>query len=114
VLEPAHLRGSEGEQMKTGRVLIGAVLFLGAGIWVIFTYCNGTVGLNFGYPISTTKITVDITTVGVPVIVGIPLVGFGMLLMTVAFIAAIVAQFRRPRVVAKEDVSPRRDMPFEE
>jgi hypothetical protein len=100
--------------MKTGRVLIGAVLFLGAGLWLIFAYCNGTVGMNFGYPVSVTKLTFDITTVGVPVIVGIPLVGIGLLLMTIAFIAAIVAQFRRPPAVEREDVSPRREMPFEE
>jgi len=100
--------------MKTGRVLIGAVLFLGAGIWVLFEYCNGTAGMNFGDSLSACKLTIDITTVGMPVIVGIPLVGFGMLLMTIAFIAAIVAQFRRPRAVAKEAVSPRREMPFEE
>ena len=100
--------------MKTGRVLIGAVLFLGAGLWVIFGYCNGTVGMNFGDSLTAWKLTLDITTVGVPVVVGIPLVGIGMLLMTIAFISAIVAQFRRPRLVEREDVSPRREVPFEE
>jgi hypothetical protein len=100
--------------MKTGRVLIGAVLFLGAGIWVLSEYCNGTVGMNFGDSFSACKLTFDVTTVGVPVVVGIPLVGIGMLLMTIAFIAAIVAQFGRQRAVEKDDVSPRRDVPFEE
>ncbi len=100
--------------MRAGRVLIGAVLFLGAGLWVIFAYCNGTTGLNLGYPISGCKLTIDLTTMGTPVVVGIPLVGIGLVLMLIAFIAAIVAQFRGPRVVVREDVSPRRGMPFEE
>lgn len=100
--------------MKMGRVMIGAVLFLGAGVWVLFSYCNGTAGMNFGDSLTAWKVTIDITTIGVPALVGIPLVGIGMLLMTIAFIAAIVAQFQRPRAVAKEDVSPRREVPFEE
>jgi hypothetical protein len=100
--------------MKTGRVLIAAVIFLGAGLWVTFAYCNGTVGMNFGDSLAACKLTIDITTMGVPVLVGIPLVGIGMLLMTIAFIGAIVAQFRRPQAVVHEDVSPRRDVPFEE
>jgi hypothetical protein len=99
--------------MRTGRVLIGAVLFLGAGIWVLFAYCNGTTGLSFGYPLSGCKLTLDITTIGAPVLAGVSLVGMGLLLMAIAFIAAIVAQFQEPRVVVDKDVSPRRDMPFE-
>jgi hypothetical protein len=27
--------------MKSGRVLIAAVFFLGTGLWVLFEYCNG-------------------------------------------------------------------------
>lgn len=99
--------------MRTGRVLIGAVLFLGAGIWVLFAYCNGSTGASFAYPLSGCKLTIDLTTIGTPVVVGIPLVGIGMLLMAIAFIGAIVAQFRGPRVELREDISPRRDMPFE-
>ncbi len=99
--------------MKTGRALIAAVLFLGAGLWVTFAYCNGTVGFNAAYPASATKLTVDITTTGVPVMIGLLLVATGLLLMLIAFIGALVMQFRRPRAVKHEDVSPRREMPFE-
>jgi hypothetical protein len=99
--------------MRTGRVLIGAVLFLGAGIWVLFAYCNGSTGLSFGYPLTGCKLTLDITTIGAPVLVGVPLVGIGIVLMAIAFIAAIVAQFQGPRAVERKDVAPRRDMPFE-
>lgn len=98
--------------MKTGRVLIAAVLCLGAGLWVTFAYCNGTVGFNVAYPFSATKLTIDITTTGIPVLVGTPLVVIGLLLMLIAFIAAVVAQFRGPRPMEREEVS-RREMPFE-
>ena len=99
--------------MKTGRVLIGAVLFLGTGVWVLFAYCNGTTGFNFGYPLSGCKLSIDVTTVGPPVLVGISLMGIGVLLMVIALIGAIVAQFQGPRIVVREEVSPRREMPFE-
>jgi len=100
--------------MRSGRVLIAAVLFLGAGLWVLFTYCNGTVSLNVGNSLTANKLTMDITTVGVPTLVGLPLVGIGLLLMLIAFIGAIVGQFRRPREVEREETSSRREAPFEE
>lgn len=100
--------------MRTGRVLIAAVLFLGAGVWVLFAYCNGTVGVNFGDSVPANKITFNITTAGVPMLVGLPLTGLGLLLMLIAFIGAIVIQFRGPREVVGEDESPRREAPFEE
>ena len=99
--------------MKAGRVLIAAVLFLCVGLWLVFAYCDGTTGMNFGYPLSACKLTIDVTTTGVPVLVGIPMVGIGSLLMLIAFIAAIVSQFRRPPEPAREDVARRRDTPLE-
>ena len=80
---------------------------------MIFAYCNGTVGFSFAYPISGTKLAFDITTTGAPVVVGLLLVGIGAFLMLIVFIAAIVEQFRRPRAVVREEVTSRRDMPFE-
>jgi len=100
--------------MRSGRVLIAAVLFLSAGLWVLFTYCNGSAGMNVGDQLSANKITIDLTTTGMPMLVGLPLAGIGLLLMLIAFIGAIVAQFRRPRDVVREDESPRREVPFEE
>jgi hypothetical protein len=100
--------------MKTGRVLIAAVLFLGVGLWLVFANCDGTTGLNFGYPLSACKLTLDITTTGVPVLVGIPMAGFGSLLMLIAFVAAIVAQFRGSPEPARKKISARREAPFEE
>lgn len=100
--------------MRTGRVLIAAVLFLGAGLSVLFAYCNGNVGVTFGDSLTANKLTVNITTVGAPMLVGIPLVGIGLLLMLIAFLSAIVMQFRGPRDLRGEDESPRREIPFEE
>ncbi len=100
--------------MKLGRLMIAAVLFLGAGVWLLFANCNGTTGANFGYPLSGCKLTIDITTTGAPVLVGIPLVVIGLLLTAISLIAAIVVQFQGPRDRVRGDVAPRREMPFEE
>jgi hypothetical protein len=100
--------------MRTGRLLIAAVLFLSAGLWVLFAYCNGNVGLTFGDSLTANKVSMDITTTGMPMLIGLPLAGLGLLLMLIAFLGAIVIQFRGPREVVREDESPRREIPFEE
>ena len=100
--------------MKSGRVLIAAVLFLGAGLWVLFEYCNGSAGLNFGNELSANRVSIDLTTTGVPMLVGFSLAGIGLLLLLIAFIGAIVGQFRRPRESEHEKISSRRETPFEE
>jgi len=82
------------DEMRMSRTLIVAVIFLGVGLWLIFAYCNGNAGLNLGTPISNTKLTIDLTTMGAPVLIGLPLIVLGMLLLAIAFIAAIIAQFR--------------------
>lgn len=86
--------------MRADRLLIGAVLFLGAGLWGLFGYCHGNTGIAFGLPISNTKFSMDITTTGVPVLLGVPCTLIGLVLLVIAFLAAIVAPFRRsPRTV---------------
>jgi len=59
--------------MKSGRLLIAAVLFLGVGLWVLFEYCNGSAGLNFGNELSANRVSIDLTTTGVPMLVGFSL-----------------------------------------
>ena len=100
--------------MRMGRVLMAAVLSLGAGLWVLFNYCSGNAGVNFSSEVAGNKVSLDLTTTGIPMLVGVPLVGIGLFLMLIAFIGAIVAQFRRPREVVREDTSARREIPFEE
>ena len=100
--------------MRTGRMLIAAVLFLGAGVWVLFAYCNGNVGVTFGDSLTANKLTVNITTAGLPMLVGLPLMFLGSLLMLIGFLSAIVMQFRGPREAPREAETPRREIPFEE
>jgi len=81
--------------MKSDRLVIFAVLFMAAGLGLLFGFTDGTTGLNVGYPFAATKLHVDITTTGIPVLAGIPLVGAGALFLLFALIAAIASQFRR-------------------
>lgn len=93
--------------MRADRLLIGAVLLLGGGLWLIFAYCHGTTGLSFALPVSNTKLNIDVTTMGAPVLAGVPLVILGLLMMAVAFLAAIVAQFRGDRPRRDQEVPAR-------
>jgi hypothetical protein len=92
-------------------VLVVAVVCLAAGIGVIFGYCNGTTGLQFGYPLSASSIHIDITTTGAGVPIAVGLLAFGAFLLIVATIIALVGMFRR-----KSDTEPtkRRETAFEE
>jgi hypothetical protein len=100
--------------MKSDRMVIGAVLFLAAGLGLLFGFTNGTAGVTLGYPFSATKLHLDITTTGIPVIAGLPLVAAGALLLLFALIAAIVSQFRRPELDHSPELPAKRQGPFEE
>jgi hypothetical protein len=101
--------------MKSDRLVIGAVVLLAAGLGLIFYFCNGTTGLSLGYPVSGTKLHVDITTTGIPALAGLPLVGAGALLLLIALIAAIVSQFQQPETTYRSSELPsKRAEPFEE
>jgi hypothetical protein len=95
--------------MKSDRLVIFAVLFLSVGVGLIFGYCHGSTGLSFSTSVAETKLAVDITTMGAPVLAGVPLIGLGALLLFLALIAAIVSQFRprEPQRVADEPVKRR-------
>lgn len=80
--------------MRADRILIGASLFLGVGLWSLFNFCHGTVGMAFALPVAGTKFNMEITTMGVPALVGVPLALIGILLLIAALLAAIVQQFR--------------------
>jgi hypothetical protein len=100
--------------MKSDRWVIAAVLFLAAGLGLLFGFTDGTAGVNLGYPFSATKLHADITTTGIPVIAGLPLVAAGALLLFIALIAAIISQFRRPEPERISVVPSKRQEPFEE
>ncbi|MGC1422350.1 MAG: hypothetical protein WA354_22410 [Terracidiphilus sp.] len=92
-------------------VLVVAVVCLAVGIGVIFGYCHGTTGLQFGYPLSVSSIHIDITTTGAGVPIAVGLISIGSLLLIVATIIAVIGMFRR-----KVDMEPtrRRETAFEE
>ena len=45
-------------------VLVVAAACLAVGLFVIFYFCNGTTGLQFGWPLSACSIHIDVTTTG--------------------------------------------------
>jgi hypothetical protein len=100
VLE-AHVKG----------VLVVAVACLAAGLFVIFYFCHGTTGLQFGWPLSACSIHIDLTTSGPGVPVAVALTMIGCFLLIVATTIALIGMFRR-----KKDLEPtkRREAAFEE
>jgi hypothetical protein len=81
--------------MRTDRWLLAALLFLVGGLWLTFEWGHGTAGLNVAFPAEGTKLSLDVFTTGWPVMVGLPLVLIGLVLMAIALVAALVAQFHR-------------------
>jgi hypothetical protein len=79
--------------MKSDGPLILAVLFLAAGLTLIFTYGIGTTAFNAAYPFSAANLQMSISTTGPAAIGGLGLTALGLLLMIWAVICAIVAQF---------------------
>jgi hypothetical protein len=92
-------------------VLVAAVSCLVAGLFVIFYFCNGTTGLQFGWPLSACSIHIDVTTTGAGVPVAVVLTLIGAFLLIVATVIALIGLFR-----PKSEIVPtkRRDAAFEE
>jgi hypothetical protein len=82
--------------MRADRWLLLAVLVLGCGLWILFAYCHGTGGLAFALPVSGSSVSLDLKTAGAPVLIGIPLTAIGAVLLVVAIVSAVLAQFRGP------------------
>lgn len=78
--------------MRPDRPLIASVVFLATGLSLIFGYCTGATSLNAAYPLSSSALHMDITTIGPAALGGLALVGMGLLLLTWALLAAIVSQ----------------------
>jgi len=111
--------------MRADRPLIGAVIFLGAGLGLILGYCHGTTGFNAAYPLAGSSLHLDLTTTGPAVLGGVACTAIGCLLMIWAFFAAIVSLFTwtentRERVVERyttvqtADGATRVEVPAEE
>ncbi|MFZ0395854.1 MAG: hypothetical protein WCF17_02965 [Terracidiphilus sp.] len=89
--------------MRVDRWLLLAVLVLGCGLWVLFAYCHGSAGLAFALPVSGSSVSLNLKTIGAPVLIGIPLTALGAILLLVAIGSAILAQFRNPHRAASDD-----------
>lgn len=100
--------------MKSDRLVVAAVILVAAGISVLFAYCNGNTGLSFAFPVAGTAMHVDITTTGIPVLVGLPCLVIGAMLLIIAFFVALVSSFRHREVEVVPVDRPRREIPFEE
>lgn len=98
--------------MRADRVLIFAGLFLGVGLWCLFAFCHGNTGVGFALPVAGTKFNMNITTMGVPALVGIPVTLIGIVLLAFAFVAAIIGQFR-PYPPGRKEPDTRRITPLE-
>ena len=79
--------------MKSEGPLILAVLFLAAGLTIIFAYGVGTAGFNAAYPVSAASLQMSISTNGPAAIGGLGLTALGLLVMIWALVCAIVGQF---------------------
>jgi hypothetical protein len=97
--------------MKSNGPLILAVLFLSAGLSVIFRYGVSTAGFNFAYPLSGANLQLSIATAGPAAVGGLALVAFGLLLMFWALVCAIVGVFQpsvsyvdRPQKLQREEL----------
>jgi len=93
-------------------VLVTAVACLAAGLWVIFYFCHGTIGVQFGSSLSDCSIHIDITTTGAGVPVAVGLVGVGAFLLIVATVIALIGIFRSRHAVAP--ATKHRESAFEE
>ena len=93
-------------------VLVTAVACLAAGLFVIFYFCHGTTGLQFGYPLSACSIHIDITTTGAGVPGAVGLVSIGAFLLIVATVIALIGMLRSKREVVP--TTRHRDSTFEE
>ncbi len=96
--------------MRPDRPLIASVVFLATGLSLIFGYCTGATSFNAAYPIASSALHLDITTIGPAAVGGLALVALGLLLMTWALLAAIVSQIG---LLARNTREPDRIVPSE-
>ena len=79
--------------MRVDHPLVGAVLFLGAGLGLIIAYCHGTTGLNAAYPLSGSSLHLELTINGPAVIGGLSCLVMGALLLIWAFFVGLISVF---------------------
>jgi hypothetical protein len=80
--------------MKSDGPMLLAVLFLAAGLFVIFDYGVGTAAFNAAYPLSGASLQLSIATAGPAAMAGLALVTVGVLFLVLALLCAIVGLFQ--------------------
>jgi len=83
--------------MRSNGPLLLAVLFLAAGLTVIFYYGVGTAGFNAAYPFSGASMQLSIATAGPAAVGGLALAALGLLILAWALICALVGLFTPTR-----------------
>ncbi len=78
--------------MNCERSLIAAVVFLITGLGLIFGFTHGTAGFGAAYPVAATALDLSIRTTGLPALAGVISTLFGILLLIIALVQAVVAQ----------------------
>lgn len=92
-------------------VLVTAVICLAIGPGVLFAFTHGTTGVQLAYPLSAASVHIDITTTGIPAIIGLGLTVIGASLLIVVTIIALVGMRRR---AIDNRPTKRRESAFEE
>jgi len=82
--------------MNCERSLIASIVFLLAGLGLIFGYCHGTIVLSGAYPLAGAAMEVAIKTTGWPAITGVAATLIGVVLLVVALVQALVGQVHWP------------------
>jgi TRAP-type C4-dicarboxylate transport system permease small subunit len=95
-------------------LLILSIACLALGLGLIFYFCNGSTSFSFGYPLTATRLHIDITTTGVPALLGLILAPIGSVLLAVAWIIALVRPLGRSELTKPPDSVRRRNEPFTE
>jgi hypothetical protein len=81
-------------RMKSDGPLILAVVFVAAGLVVIFSYGIGSAGFNAAYPLSGANLQLSISTAGPAAVGGMALTALGLLVLLWALICSFAGLFR--------------------
>jgi hypothetical protein len=92
-------------------VLVTAFVFLAVGIGVLFAFCHGNSGVQFSYPLAGAMVHLNMTTRGIPAILGLILTILGAFLLLVATLIALVSMARSN---SSRGPMKRRESAFEE
>jgi hypothetical protein len=90
-------RAREVILMRSDGPILLAILFLAAGLTLIFFYGVGTAGFNAAYPFAGASLQLSIATAGPAAVGGLALAALGLLTLAWAFICAVVGLFTPAR-----------------